>query len=40
LPTPEEVTKTILPLCTEGCTENGRLYSFRAGKFLEYHQPS
>ena len=34
LPTPEEVAKTIVPLCLPGCTENGRLYDFRAGKFL------
>jgi NAD(P)-dependent dehydrogenase (short-subunit alcohol dehydrogenase family) len=39
-PTPEEVSKAMLPLGTAECTENGRLYNFRAGKFLEFHQPS
>jgi len=40
LPTPEEVAKAILPLCLPGCSENGKLYDFRAGKFLDFHPPS
>ena len=40
LPTPEEVAKTIVPLCLPGCTENGRLYEFRSGKFVDFHVPS
>ena len=32
LPTPEEVAKAIVPLCLPGCTENGKLYDFRAGQ--------
>ena len=39
LPTPEEVAKSIVPLCLPGCTESGKLYDFRAGKFLEFHPP-
>jgi NAD(P)-dependent dehydrogenase (short-subunit alcohol dehydrogenase family) len=40
LPTPEEVAKTIVPLCLPTCTENGKLYDFRAGKFLEFKAPA
>ncbi len=40
LPTTEEVAKAILPLCLPDCAESGKLYSFRAGKFLEFHAPS
>jgi len=40
LPTPEDVVKTIVPLCLPGCMENGRLYDFRAGKFLDFRPPA
>ena len=40
LPPPEEVAATIVPLCTAACTENGRLYSFRDGKFLDFRPPA
>ena len=40
LPTPEEVAKMILPLCLAGCTENGKIYDYRAGKFLEFRPPA
>ena len=40
LPTPEEVAKRIVPLCLPSCTENGRLYEFRSGKFVDFHVPS
>jgi NAD(P)-dependent dehydrogenase (short-subunit alcohol dehydrogenase family) len=40
LPTAEEVSGTIVPLCLPACTETGKLYSYRAGKFLEFHAPS
>ena len=40
LPTPEQVSKTIVPLCLANCTENGKLYDYRAGKFLEFHAPA
>jgi NAD(P)-dependent dehydrogenase (short-subunit alcohol dehydrogenase family) len=39
LPKPEAVAKALLPLCTAECTENGRLYDFRKGRFLEFHAP-
>jgi len=39
LPTPEEVAKSIVPLCLPSCTETGKLYDFRAGKFLEFRAP-
>jgi NAD(P)-dependent dehydrogenase (short-subunit alcohol dehydrogenase family) len=40
LPTPEEVSAAIVPLCLPACTENGKLYDFRAKKFLDFHPPS
>jgi NAD(P)-dependent dehydrogenase (short-subunit alcohol dehydrogenase family) len=40
LPTPEIVAEKIVPLCLPNCTENGRLYDFRAGKFLEFRAPA
>jgi hypothetical protein len=40
LPTPEEVADKIVPLCTPACTESGKLYDFRAGRFLEFRPPS
>ena len=40
LPTPEEVAAKIVPLCLPDCTESGKLYDFRAGKFLEFHPPT
>ena len=38
LPTPEEVAKTIVPLCLPSCAESGKIYDFRAGKFLEFQR--
>ena len=40
LPTPEDVVKALLPLCTDACAENGRIYNFRAGKFLDFMPPA
>jgi NAD(P)-dependent dehydrogenase (short-subunit alcohol dehydrogenase family) len=40
LPTPEQVSKAILPLCLAGCPESGKIYSFREGKFLEFRAPA
>jgi len=40
LSTPEKVAKAIVPLCLPGCGENGKLYDYRAGKFLEFQPPS
>jgi NAD(P)-dependent dehydrogenase (short-subunit alcohol dehydrogenase family) len=40
LPPPEEVAKAIVPLCLPACTENGRLYDYRAGKFLDFRPPA
>jgi NAD(P)-dependent dehydrogenase (short-subunit alcohol dehydrogenase family) len=40
LPPPEEVVKAIVPLCLPACTENGKIYDFRAGKFLELRAPA
>jgi len=40
LPSAEEVSKAIVPLCLPSCTENGRLYEFRSGKFVDFRVPS
>jgi len=40
LPKPEEVARAIVPLCTADCTESGKIYDFRKGKFLAFHAPS
>ncbi len=40
LPTPEDVAPAIVPLCTEACTENGKVYEFREKKFLEFRPPA
>jgi len=40
LPTPEEVSAAVVPLCLPECTENGRMYGFRLRKFLDFHPPS
>jgi len=40
LPTAEEVAKAIVPLCLPDCSESGKLYDFRAGKFLEFRAPA
>jgi NAD(P)-dependent dehydrogenase (short-subunit alcohol dehydrogenase family) len=40
LPTPEDVAAAIMPLCLESCTQSGKLYDFRAGKFLEFRAPA
>ncbi len=40
LPPPEDVAATIVPLCTADCIESGKVYDFRAGKFLEFRPPA
>jgi NAD(P)-dependent dehydrogenase (short-subunit alcohol dehydrogenase family) len=40
LPTAEEVSQAIVPLCLPACTETGKLYDYRAGKFLEFRTPA
>jgi NAD(P)-dependent dehydrogenase (short-subunit alcohol dehydrogenase family) len=40
LPTPEEVAKKIVPLCLPSCMETGKLYDFRASRFLEFKAPA
>jgi NAD(P)-dependent dehydrogenase (short-subunit alcohol dehydrogenase family) len=37
---PEEVAKAIVPLCLPNCTDSGKVYDFRAGKFLEFNAPT
>jgi NAD(P)-dependent dehydrogenase (short-subunit alcohol dehydrogenase family) len=40
LPTAELVAERILDLCLPGLSETGRLYDFRAGKFLDFLEPA
>jgi NAD(P)-dependent dehydrogenase (short-subunit alcohol dehydrogenase family) len=37
---PETIAKAIVPLCTEACTESGKVYDFPAGKFLQFQPPA
>jgi NAD(P)-dependent dehydrogenase (short-subunit alcohol dehydrogenase family) len=39
LPLPETVAETIVPLCSPDCTENGKLFDYRSGKFLSFQPP-
>jgi NAD(P)-dependent dehydrogenase (short-subunit alcohol dehydrogenase family) len=40
LPAPEEVVKTLVPLCLPSFTESGKIYDYRAGKLLEFKAPA
>lgn len=40
LPPPEDVAKAMAPLCLATCNESGKVYDFRAGKFLEFRAPA
>jgi NAD(P)-dependent dehydrogenase (short-subunit alcohol dehydrogenase family) len=40
LPTPEQVAKAIVPLCLPDCAESGKIYDFRARKFLKSRTPA
>jgi NAD(P)-dependent dehydrogenase (short-subunit alcohol dehydrogenase family) len=40
LPTPEAVAEKILPLCLPSCSETGKLFDFRADKFLQFTPPA
>ena len=35
----EDVAKAIVPLCLASCTESGKVYDYRAGKFLAFQPP-
>jgi hypothetical protein len=34
------VGERIVPLCLPSCAETGKLYDFRAGKFLQFMPPA
>jgi NAD(P)-dependent dehydrogenase (short-subunit alcohol dehydrogenase family) len=40
LPTPEKIAQAILPLCLPECQESGKIYDFRAQKFLDLQVPA
>jgi NAD(P)-dependent dehydrogenase (short-subunit alcohol dehydrogenase family) len=37
---PEDVAKAVLPLCLPDCAESGKIYDYRAGKFLAFQPPA
>jgi hypothetical protein len=39
LPTAEDVAERIISLCLPGCSETGKLYDYRAGRFLDFTPP-
>ena len=39
LPPAEDVVKAILPLCLPTCTESGKVYDYRAGRYLAFQAP-
>jgi len=40
LPAPQDVVKAIVPLCLPDCTQNGKIYDFRAGRFFDFRLPA
>jgi NAD(P)-dependent dehydrogenase (short-subunit alcohol dehydrogenase family) len=40
LPTPEQVAEKIVDLCLPSVAETGKLFDFRAGRFLEFQPPA
>lgn len=36
---PEDIAKAVLPLCLPDCAESGKIYDYRAGKFLAFQPP-
>lgn len=40
LPPAEQVAAAMVPLCLPSCTENGRIYEFRSGKFIGFPTPT
>jgi NAD(P)-dependent dehydrogenase (short-subunit alcohol dehydrogenase family) len=40
LPTADEVSKAVVPLCTADCAESGKIYDYRQAKFLAFNPPS
>lgn len=37
---PEDVAKTIVPLCLPDCAESGKMYDYKAGRFLAFQPPA
>ncbi len=40
LPTADEVSKAVLPLCTADCAESGKIFDYRQDKFLAFNPPT
>lgn len=39
LPPPNEVAKAIVPLCLPSCSESGKVWNYRDGRFLSFRMP-
>jgi len=39
LPPPDEVAKAIVPLCLPACSESGKVWNYRDGRFLSFRMP-
>lgn len=37
---PEDIAKAVMPLCLPDCAESGKIYDYRAGKFLAFQPPA
>ena len=40
LPSPEDVAQAIVPLCLPACAESGKMYDFRAARFMAFQPPA
>jgi NAD(P)-dependent dehydrogenase (short-subunit alcohol dehydrogenase family) len=40
LPSAETVAKSVVPLCLPACDESGKVFDYRAGKFLSFQPPA
>jgi NAD(P)-dependent dehydrogenase (short-subunit alcohol dehydrogenase family) len=37
---PDDVARAIVPLCLPSCTENGKVWNYADGRFLEFRKPA
>jgi NAD(P)-dependent dehydrogenase (short-subunit alcohol dehydrogenase family) len=40
IPPPEQVAKAVVPLCLPSCTDTGRVFAYRSGRFLDFQAPA
>jgi NAD(P)-dependent dehydrogenase (short-subunit alcohol dehydrogenase family) len=39
LPTPEQVATAMVPLCLPSCTDSGKVWGYREGRFMSFRMP-